>query len=77
MTTGPGLFSLFPPTFAAVPQYLVHITVELLALTEPDKRLSHTYGSSAHHSVRLRSTIRVQVFADSRMSLRFLSPISR
>ena len=64
MTTGPRLFSLFPPAFAAVPQYWVHITVELLPLTEPDKRLSHTSGSSVHHSVRLRSTIRVQVFAD-------------
>ena len=51
MTTGQRLFSLFPPAFAAVPQYLVHITVELLPLTEPDKRISHTSGSSAAHSV--------------------------
>ena len=65
MTTGPSLFSLFPPAFATMPQYLLHITVELLSLTEPDKRLSHTSGSSVHHSVRLRSTTRVQVFADS------------
>ncbi len=57
MTTGRSLFSLFPPAFAAVPQYLVHTTVELLSLTEPDKRLSHTYGSSARHSVRLRLSI--------------------
>ncbi len=41
MTTGPRLFSLFPPAFAAVPQYPIHITVELLSLTEPDKQLSH------------------------------------
>ena len=67
MTTGPRLFSLFPPTCVAVPQHWVHITVELLPLTEPDKRLSHTYGSSVHYSVRLRSTIRVQVFADFRL----------
>jgi len=67
MTTGPGLFSLFPPAFTTVPQYLVHITVELLPLTEPDKRLSHTSGSSVHPSVRLRSTIRVEVFTDSRL----------
>ncbi len=67
VTTGQSLFSLFPPAFAAVPQYWVHITVELLSLTEPDKRLSHTSGSSVHHSVRLRSTTRVQVFADSRL----------
>jgi len=65
MTTGPRLFSLFPPAFAAVPQYLVHISVELLSLTEPDKRLSHTSGSSVRYSVNLRSTTRVQVFADS------------
>ena len=67
MTTGQYLFSLFPPAFAAVPQYFVHITVELLSLTEPDKRLSHTSGSSVHHSVRLRPTTRVQVFADSQV----------
>ena len=35
-----------PPAFAAVPPYLVHTSVELLPLSEPDKRLSHTYGSS-------------------------------
>jgi hypothetical protein len=34
-------------------------------LTEPDKRLSHTSGSSVRPSVRLRPTTRVQVFADS------------
>ena len=67
MATGSSLFSLFPPALAAVPQYLVHITVELLSLTEPDKRLSHTSGSSVHHSVRLRPTTRVQVFADTRL----------
>jgi len=59
------LFSLFPPAFAAVPHYLFHITVELLALSEPDKRLSHTSGSSARYSVSLRSTTWIQVFADS------------
>ena len=64
MTTGRSLFSPFPPAFAAVPQYLFHITVALLPLSEPDKRLSHTSGSSVRHSVRLRSTTRVQVFAD-------------
>jgi hypothetical protein len=64
VTIGRSLFSLLPPAFAAVLQYLFHITVELLALTEPDKRLSHTSGSSVCHSVRLRSTTRVQVFAD-------------
>ena len=64
MTRGRSLFSLFPPAFAAVPQYLVHISVDLLSLTEPDKRLSHTSGSSVGPSVRLRSTTRVQVFAD-------------
>ena len=65
VTAGQYLFSLLPPAFAAVPQYFVHITVELLSLTEPDKRLSHTSDSSVHHSVRLRPTTRVQVFADS------------
>jgi len=65
VTTGQYLFSLLPPAFAAVPQYLVHITVELLSLTEPDKRLSHTSGSSVHRSVRLRTTTRVQVYADT------------
>ena len=65
ITQGRCLFSLFPPAFAAVPQYFFHITVELLALPEPDKRLSHTSGSSACYSVSLRSTAWVQVFADS------------
>ena len=64
MTAGRSLFSPLPPAFAAVPQYLFHITVELLSLTEPDKRFSHTSGSSVRHSVGLRSTTRVQVFAD-------------
>jgi len=64
MTVGRSLFSPFPPAFAAVPQYLFHITVELLPLSEPDKRLPHTSGSSVRHSVRLRPTKRVQVFAD-------------
>jgi hypothetical protein len=41
MTPGRSLFSLFPPTFAAVPQYFIHITVVLLSLSEPDKQLSH------------------------------------
>jgi len=30
-----------PPAFAAVPQYLFHTSVVRLALSEPDKRLSH------------------------------------
>jgi hypothetical protein len=64
VTTGRSLFSLFPPAFATVPQDLVHVPVDLLSLTEPDKRLSHTSGSSVVHSVRLRSTTRVQVFAE-------------
>ena len=65
VTTGKSLFSLLPPAFAAVPQYLFHIPVDLLSLTEPDKRLSHTSGSSVRHSVSLRPTTRVQVFAES------------
>jgi len=65
MTVGGYLFSLFPPAFAAVPQDFFHITVGLLALTEPDKRISHTSGSSVSYSANLRSTTRVQVFADS------------
>ena len=64
MTTGRSLFSLFPPAFATVPHDLVHVSVDLLSLTEPDKRLSHTSGSSVCPSVRLRSTTRVQVFAE-------------
>lgn len=56
MTTGRSLFSPLPPAFAAVPRYLVHITVDLLPLTEPDKRLSHTSGSSANHSDSLPAT---------------------
>jgi len=65
MTIGEGLFSLFLPAFAAVPQDFLHITVGLLALTEPDKRISHTSGSSVRYSANLRSTTWVQVFADS------------
>ena len=64
MTTGRSLFSPLPPAFAMVPQYLFHIPVDLLPLSEPDKRLSHTSGSSVSPSVRLRSTTRVQVFAE-------------
>jgi len=64
LTTGRSLCSPLPPAFATVPQYLFHVTVDLLALTEPDKRLSHTSGSSVRHSGRLRSTTRVQVFAE-------------
>jgi len=41
-------------------------TVVPLPLSEPDKRLSHTSGSPVRHSVGLRSTTRVQVFADVR-----------
>ena len=66
MTVGSSLFSLFPPAFAAVPQYLLHITVELLPLTEPDKRISQTSGSSVSHSANLRSTTWIQVLADTR-----------
>ena len=62
---GRSLFSPLPPAFAVVPQYLFHIPVDLLSLSEPDKRLSHTSGSSVGPSVSLRSTTRVQVFADS------------
>ena len=36
----------WPPAFAAVPQYLIHTSVELLPLSELDKRLSRAYGSS-------------------------------
>ncbi len=72
MTTGRSLCSLFPPAFAAVPQYLFHVAVDLLSLTEPDKRLSHTSGSSVRPSVRLRPTTRVQVFAEP--NLRPLHP---
>ena len=64
MTIGEGLFSLFLPAFAAVPQDFLRITVGLLALTEPDKRISHTSGSSVGHSDSLRPTTRVQVSAD-------------
>ena len=48
-----------------MPQYLFHIPVVLLPLPEPDKRISHTYGSSVGHSVCLRPTTRVQAFADA------------
>ena len=47
-----------------MPQYFVHIIVVPEPLSEPDKRISHTSGSSDSHSVSLRSTKRVQVFAD-------------
>ena len=60
------MFSLLPPAFAAVPQYFIHISVAPKPLTEPDKRISHTSGSSVSHSVSLRPTTWVQVFADFR-----------
>src|SRR3989337_4302906 len=64
MTTGRSLCSRLPPALAVVPHDLIHIAVDLLALTEPDKRLSHTSGSSVRRSVRLHPTTRVQVFAE-------------
>ena len=39
-----------------MPQYFVPITVVPLPLSEPDKRLSHTSGSSVSHLVGLRHT---------------------
>ena len=36
------------------------------SLPEPDKRISHTSGSSVDHSESLRPTTRIQVFADMR-----------
>ena len=65
MTTGQYLFSLLPPAFAAVPQYFVHTIVVPLPLSEPDKRISHTSGSSVGHSLVIRSTKRVQVPLDA------------
>ena len=44
----------WPPAFAAVPQDLVHAPVVLLPLSEQDKRLSQTSGSSMSHSARAR-----------------------
>ena len=68
MTAGRSVcFRCLPPAFAAVSQYAVHFTVVPLPLIEPDKRISHTYGSSVSHSVGLRSTTRIQVFADTHM----------
>ena len=34
-----------------------------LPLSEPDKRISHTYGSSAFHSAHVRSTTWIQINA--------------
>ena len=44
-----------------MPQYFVSITVVPLPLSEPDKRLSHTSGSSVSHSVGLCPTYPCQV----------------
>ena len=63
---GRSLFSRYPPVFTAVPHYLDHGAVDLLSLTEPDKRLSQTSGSSGRPSVSLRPTTRIQIFADPR-----------
>ncbi len=48
-----------------MPRYLFHIPVVLLPLSEPDKRISHTYGSPVGHSVCLRPTTGIQGFADA------------
>ncbi len=64
MTVGRSWCSLLPSVFTTVPQYLNPITVVLLALSEPDKRISHTSGSPVIHSASLHATKRVQVFAD-------------
>ena len=64
MMAGRGLCSLLPPAFAAVPQDFVHFMVVPLSLTEPDKRISHTSGSSVSHSDGLRPTAWIQVCAD-------------
>ena len=70
--TDQGLFEVCPGVRPALAlavepfvQDFLHITVGLLALTEPDKRISHTSGSSVRYSANLRSTTRVQVFVDS------------
>ena len=65
MTQDEVCFLCFPPAFAAVPQYFVHIKVVPLPLSEPDKRLSHTSGSSVGHSVCPRPAAWIQVFADA------------
>ena len=41
-------------------------TCQPLLDTQPDKRISHTSGSSANHSDCLQSTTWIQVFADNR-----------
>jgi len=38
---GRSLYSLLPPGFPVVPQYLGHTSVAPQSLTEPDKRLAH------------------------------------
>ena len=63
MTVGRSLFSPLPSVFTTVPQYLDRITVVLLPLSEPDKRISHTSGSSVIHSASLHSPLRVRSVA--------------
>jgi hypothetical protein len=51
MASDQGLFSQFPSGFPAVPQYFGHTCGRSPApLTEPDKRISHTSGSSVNPS---------------------------
>ena len=66
MTTGRSWFSLLPPAFAAVPQYF-----DPYHSCSPSPSQNRTSGFPIHpaprlsHSVGLRSTTRVQVFADT------------
>jgi len=57
----PEIFS-----YCRVGQAASKISVATRPLTEPDKRLSHTSGSSVNRSESLRPTTWIQVFADIR-----------
>ena len=65
-----GLGHIVPPLFAAyfhaVSQVFGPTFGSPRSLSEPDKRISHTSGSSVNPSDRLYSTTWIQVFANKR-----------
>ena len=57
---------LLPHISMRCPKFFGHTFGSPRSLTEPDKRISHTSGSSVNPSDRLYSTTWIQVFADNR-----------
>ena len=66
MALGLIVLPLLPHISMRCPKFFGHTFGSPRSLTEPDKRISHTSGSSVNPSDRLYSTTWIQVFADNR-----------